>query len=1055
LFVRSSRALLLFFAAALVGLALMLGALFFQLSRGPISLSFLTPLIEQALNSTLDGPSIALHDTVLTWESEASQLDIRATGLQVIDSEGNVQATIPEMSVTFSARALMRGLIAPTRLELFGPRLKVVRSADNRISVGLGEGESAGDAAEGDAASGLVGELLRAPDPDLASGYLNAISIRSALIEVDDRVTDRRIVASRANVAFARDDEGVRVDGSVVVGEGEAAIRLDLSGVHRTSTGVTDMGLVFSDLAPAALVTFEPALEMLGRVDTLLDGTITVALDGNFVPQVANVDISASAGAIDVSPSLSEPIRFEAATFRANAAEAFGRVNIDTFEIDLGETVVDVAVEARRTDGIWQAAVDGEIRDLPVDDIVRYWPPGFEDNTRSWLTENIQDGRIDSLKIGFLAEVPEASPGDFSVDSMGGDMRFHDATVHYLRPMEPIVDGAGVARFDAQQLVIEVAQARLRGIVAESGKVTINGLSGPPHSETIKIEATVAGPVRDALEILDSEPLGFISDFGIDPAQTGGSQRTSAVFAFPLLAEVKVDEIAVATTSRLTDFSAAKAAFELPVSKGDLTLNVNRESMEVSGTAEIDGIAVGLTWSEQFEEGGEVRTKYEVRTALDDAARVRLGIDTSPYLEGPLGIGLTYSVGWDGRSAGAAQLDLKEVALSLDPFDWRKAPGTEGKAFVRFLTEGDDLLSIPEIRIQAADLDAEGAANFSTADGAFDLRQLRLSRLRFGETDAAAVVTMLDGGVPDIELAGNVIDLRAIVAEMTADDEEGEEGGDTPAMRIRVSDTMPIGAVRLGEETRLLDAHGWLINDGTDWSDVSLRGGLSNAGRVLVRIIPEGGLRQLLIESDDAGGLLRALDWVDTIRDGELRVQGTFEGTGDDEVLTGQADMQGFVLTEEPFAAKLLALASFSGIADVLGGQGITFRRAEVPFRLTENEITITDAKARGAEIGIITSGKIDRQADTISLAGEVAPAYTLNSLLANIPLIGQVLSGGSEGIFAATFEVSGSLDDPDVSVNPLSVLTPGIIRRILSGFGGDGNGGEPVPEPEQPIGAQ
>ncbi|MEL0013293.1 MAG: hypothetical protein VW881_07715, partial [Alphaproteobacteria bacterium] len=110
---------------------------------------------------------------------------------------------------------------------------------------------------------------------------------------------------------------------------------------------------------------------------------------------------------------------------------------------------------------------------------------------------------------------------------------------------------------------------------------------------------------------------------------------------------------------------------------------------------------------------------------------------------------------------------------------------------------------------------------------------------------------------------------------------------------------------------------------------------------------------------------------MDTIRAGKLRVQGTFQGTGDDEVLTGQADMQGFVLTEEPFAAKLLALASLSGIADVLSGQGITFRRAEVPFRLTENEITITDAKARGAEIGVITSGKIDRQADMISLAGE------------------------------------------------------------------------------------
>lgn len=1050
---------MLFFAAAIVGLALMLGVLFVQLSRGPISLSFLTPLIEQTLNSTLDGPSVVLHDTVLTWESEQSQLDIRATGLQVLDSEGSVQATIPEMSVTFSARALTRGLIAPTRLELFGPRLKVVRSADNRISVGIGESEGLAESssAGGDAASGLIGELLRAPDPDLSSGYLSSISIRSALIELDDRRTGRQFVASRANVAFARDDEGVRIDGSVVFGEGDKSIRLDLSGGHRTSTGMTDMGLVFSDLAPSALVPFEPTLEMLDRVDTRLDGTITLALDENFLPQLASVDISASLGTIDASPSLEEPVRFESATFRANAGEAFDRVTIETFELDLGETVIDLAVEGRRAEGQWRVAVDGEIRDFPVDSLSSYWPPGFEENTRSWLTENIQDGRIDTLKIGFLADVPETSPSEFSVDSIGGEFSFRDATVHYLRPMEPLIGGAGTGRFDAQQLVIDVGQARLRGIVAEGGTITINGLSGPPKSETIKIETTVAGPVRDALEILDSEPLGFISDFGIDPGGTTGSQRTSAVFAFPLLDALNVDEISVATTSRLTHFSAKKAAFDLPISEGDLTLNVNRESMKVSGTASIDGIPVGLTWAEQFERGGEVRTKYEVRTALDDQARGRLGFETSPYLVGPLGIGLTYSVGWDGRSAGAAQLDLTEVALSLEPFDWKKEPSVEGKAFLRFLMDGDGRLSIPRIRVQAADLDAEGAAIFATAEGAFDLRQLRLSRLRFGETDATAIVTLPENGVPDIELAGKTIDLRAIVADLLGDEEEVGEDDGPPAMRIRVSDAAPLGAVRLGEETQLLDAHGWLINDGTDWSDVTLRGTLSNAGRVFVQIAPEGPIRRLQIESDDAGGLLRALDWVDTIRGGELRVQGAFEDTGDEEVLNGQANMQGFVLTEEPFAAKLLALASFSGIADVLGGQGITFRRAEVPFRLAGNEVTITDAKARGAEIGIITSGKIDLQADTISLAGEVAPAYTLNSLLANIPLIGQVLSGGSEGIFAATFRVSGPLDDPDVSVNPLSVLTPGIIRRILSGFGGDDSDGdtEPVPEPEQPISAQ
>jgi uncharacterized protein YhdP len=138
-----------------------------------------------------------------------------------------------------------------------------------------------------------------------------------------------------------------------------------------------------------------------------------------------------------------------------------------------------------------------------------------------------------------------------------------------------------------------------------------------------------------------------------------------------------------------------------------------------------------------------------------------------------------------------------------------------------------------------------------------------------------------------------------------------------------------------------------------------------------------------------------------------------------------------------------LALTSFSGIADVLGGEGLTFRRVELPFTLTDREITITEAKARGVNIGVLATGRIDRETDEIQMTGEIAPAYTLNSLLANIPLIGTVLSGGADGVFAATFDVQGPIDDPDVSVNPLSVLTPGIIRRLLTGFG---SGDETLP---------
>jgi hypothetical protein len=111
---------------------------------------------------------------------------------------------------------------------------------------------------------------------------------------------------------------------------------------------------------------------------------------------------------------------------------------------------------------------------------------------------------------------------------------------------------------------------------------------------------------------------------------------------------------------------------------------------------------------------------------------------------------------------------------------------------------------------------------------------------------------------------------------------------------------------------------------------------------------------------------------------------------------------------------------------------------AEVPLTFSRDEIVITEAKLRGADVGVLATGRIDRKTDTIALAGEVAPAYTLNSLLGNIPLIGTLLTGGGDGVFAASYEITGPLANPDVRVNPLTVLTPGIIRRLLTGFGSD-----------------
>lgn len=1032
LIVRSSRLLLLFFAAALVGLALIFGVLIWQLSRGPISLSFLTPLIERALDTGRGDARIQLHDTILTWAAEDRELDIRAVGLQFVDSSGSVRATIPEMSVKFSGRALLRGLVAPTSLELFGPRVRVVREVNGDISMDIGNTPEA----DGNRATspGLIEELLQTPNPNLASGYLTRVAVRSALIEFDDFQRGMRISTPRANIALLRDDEGISAEGSAVFGESDSAIRADLSGIYRVESGATELGLVFSDVSPATLATFAPELETLAQLDTRLEGTLTLSLDSDLEPSGISVDVHAGAGQVLLENLFEAPVSFDSANVRVRSEKGLDSLVLESATVELGGATILLNGDAHRVLDQWNLGVIAEVRNLPVNALETYWPKDVEPSARSWITENIRDGRVDSAVLRLRARVPEAAPEEIEVSDFDGEISFRETAVHYLRPLPPVRDVFGVARFDARNFDIDLGGGTLRDLVAESGKVEILGLNGPPRGESIKIEVTISGPVRDAFEILDSEPLGFISGFGLDPARTSGRHRTNAVFAFPLLDDVLIDQIAVATASRMVDFGAEDAVFGLPVGAGALTLNVNRDGMEVSGTAEIGSVPIGLTWRERFEQDGEVQTRYKVRANLDDAARAELGLDGIPFVSGSAGVGLTYAIGWDGVATGVAEIDLTDTMVDLDPFGWTKPPGEEGRAFVRFMVEDEILTTMPELSVEAGDLKVEGAGLFRPGADGPELQRLTLERVVFGDTDAFVNIELPEGVPQIISIGGSAIDLRPVMAGLF---DASDEDDDAPeAMRVVISEQSPVAEIRLGEETRLANAFGTFLNDGTDWSDVELRGQLVNGGRIFLRVKPEGAARDLTFESDNAGSVLSALDWIDTIRGGEMRVLGQISGSGDDEVIVGQLDMQNFVLTDGPIGAQILALTSFSGIADVLGGEGLTFRRVEVPFTVTDKEITIKAGKARGADIGILASGRLDRQTDQLELTGEIAPAYTLNSLLADIPLIGTVLSGGADGIFAATFRVGGTLDEPDVSVNPLSVLTPGIVRRLLTGFG-------------------
>jgi hypothetical protein len=68
-----------------------------------------------------------------------------------------------------------------------------------------------------------------------------------------------------------------------------------------------------------------------------------------------------------------------------------------------------------------------------------------------------------------------------------------------------------------------------------------------------------------------------------------------------------------------------------------------------------------------------------------------------------------------------------------------------------------------------------------------------------------------------------------------------------------------------------------------------------------------------------------------------------------------------------------------------------------------------------------------------MELTGTFMPAYGLNRLFAELPLIGYILGNGRDrGLIGLTFKLTGPFDQPRLFVNPLSIIAPGVFRNIF-----------------------
>lgn len=943
------------------------------------------------------------------------------------------------------------------------------------------------------ATAGGDGPAAQDEPSDRADRGRQQLKLRDASILYIDKLSGRVFRTKTADLTFGRAPEATTASADIVLGGGRnGPVRIALDG-RRTETGAVTLSTVFSNAAPRDLASQFRDLDWLAALDAPVSGDIEFGLDetgaltalagrmesgdgrvtlapgrveainsavidfsfdpgaDRFLIDDASVDLSRAAlsasGFVDVKRGEDgapedvvaqldlEDMRVAApeyleAPLSYREGRVTGRVSLAPLEIEIGE--LHLAGEGLRlsaagrlspgADG-WRADITAGGGDFSLADMLAHWPRQAAPGAREWIAANMEAAHI----IDVDAAIRVGGEAEGAPDEVKIDFTFDEATGHYLRPMPPIRNGAGAGQVDLTRFTLSLD----RGWVTPTGgdaldlagsTFVIEDLNAPGTPGTATVLAS--GATADALALIDEEPLALTSELGAPLGDVGGAAEIKAVANFPLLDDLPLEDVMVEAEAALTDVSLIAPGLGRKVTAESLALTADTSAFTLGGDAVVDGIPASIAWTESFDPADR---KISVTTRLTPERLRGFDVEQEVFTAGSIAFSATIDP--DGAStAFNASADLTNAALDLEAIGWRKAAGARADLTARGSYGDDGALALDAFDLASPDLEAAGAAAFS-ASGA--PRRVSLSSLKYRGAVDLAVDAVRAGDGWKVTATGPLLDLTGL-DDILDDAAAGEGGAGSSGDPLAFSADLGIERLRLAESLFFTDVDVSVRR--TPGSRLTVQGDASVSGGARATVDfargPEGG--EATARIDDAGRFLRDAGIFDDGAGGVLTAEARI-APGGALALEGQIRVADIVIHEDAKLEQLMMRAERADLRETMRRDGVVFAKIKAPFTYADDRVTLKDAIATGPFIGVNISGDYDLEADRLDMSGVFSPFYQLSAALGKIPVVGDILTGGDgQGVFAFNFTVKGPAEDPQISVNPLSVLTPGIIRRVF-----------------------
>ncbi|MCB1538335.1 MAG: hypothetical protein H6865_04320 [Rhodospirillales bacterium] len=1024
------------------------GILFLKLRQGPLDATPVIPVVQKLISHS-DRLQFRIGDMQLVWHGHDRPLGVTMENVHVIGQNGEY-LTIGHADLGVSIWRLLLANLHFGYARIDDLSLRVTRLPDGTITL-TGE-QSQPDNSQPLELDNIVRDLPGIDDLTLDDMRIVFEDRKDALVR---RFDDVNMQINQTHGFAGRSLSGhiaATMAGAGSVADDGSKVALDFNYKARDKT--LDANATIDRISTAAVIGNILRAANLPLIDMPVQGHAQIRLDNDFHLLSLDLHLSGDDGTLYWPHSYGEGLENQKLTrfdLQADFAPETRTLELNNAEITI-KGITLALKGALSADAAWdtlQGNINASIPVLAVDALPAVWPKIWESGARQWLVDRMNKGRFAHIDVGVPLTVTRVVTPPDDIDfqialqqaeaplepetgwhimpgSIKGSFDFTGITVDYRAPLLPARNTTGTGIYEGLGLKLNITTADIGGLHVNSGTLEFDDLVTPGKGHAY-LHFDMKGGVGAVFQYLSKEPIAYQKKVALDASQAKGQAQVAVDIDFPTLHDMGVDDVHVKAKAKLTNLVIPGAVKGMTLAGPSFDLDATQGDFHISGKGTLDGQPATIDWQEYFTKKATTSFASNLSASIDTDSGIRRKFIGSleDRIEGIIPADVTLKTANDGKGALNVSADLTDAVLNFtDPLGATKAKGQPAKLKLTGTLQNGLIQSIDTLGVNGAGMAiASGSIGFRRdANGDATLAGAKLNGLRLGRNDCDIDASWSSAGA-----------LKAMVSG-TAFDAGGVLGGDKTAKAKTAMDY----------DINLKLAHLYLADQSLDSVTAALKGNTGGmlrminltgaaAGTPVTLRYDSGGL---LFDLADAGAGLSALGISQRVRGGTLHAEG-MPGKGGNVV--GKLVLKNFSVTRAPVLAKLINLLSLPGLLNILEQDtGLKFQRAEADITLRNGAdgfaVSFKDGRTSGASLGLTFEGTVDIGAGTTDIHGTVVPMSEVNSLLSAIPLVGDILTGGAKGggIFAATYAMKGPIADPNVSINPLSVLTPGILRRIL-----------------------